>query len=277
MKLIRKNTSESEKVYGYARVSTQTQSEKGYGLETQKRAIRDYCKQNNLNLIELFVDDGVSGTQVNRDGLTDLLAALNGVNKVIVLNTSRLWRNDESRAIIQRELKNSNADVVSIEQKDYSIYSKDPNETLINGIIELLDNYERLSINLKLAKGRRTKARSGQKACGVAPIGYKWNYDGNTPTVELDHDNAKLVKLIYSKYLELESISKLKEFLDDSGYKTQYDNSFSKQALSDILKNDYYLGKVTHGSIKVDGEHEAIIDSKYFKLIQSKLKSNRRR
>lgn len=43
--------------------------------------------------------------------------------------------------------------------------------------MELLDQYDRLSINKKLANGRRQKARSGVKASDNAPIGYKWKRD----------------------------------------------------------------------------------------------------
>ena len=56
----------------------------------------------------------------------------------------------------------------------------------------LLDQYERLSINLKLAKGRKTKARSGQKACGVAPLGYRWTTNAE---IEIDRDGADTVKV----------------------------------------------------------------------------------
>lgn len=260
-----------EKVFIYTRVSTLTQVDRGYGLETQKQEILKYCNDNNYEVVGSFKDEGISGTTTNREGLTDLLSSFNGIDKVVVLNTSRLWRNDTVKVLVQRELKKVKADIVSIEQPTYSIYNKDPNDFLMNGMMELLDQYERMSISLKLAKGRRTKAKGGTKATGTAPLGYKWN---DKAEIIIDDDNKELIEIIFNKYLELQGLGKVKRYLDSKGYKTNRGNNFSTQAIKNILENSFYKGTVTHGDIEVEGNHKAIINNIVFGRVQAALKRN---
>ena len=59
--------------YGYIRVSTETQAEKGGGLDVQKAAIEKYAKDNGITLEEIFCDAGISGTQESRPELDRLL------------------------------------------------------------------------------------------------------------------------------------------------------------------------------------------------------------
>lgn len=94
------------------------------------------------------------------------------VKQIVVLNTSRLWRADIVKVLIQRERKRHKVDVKAVEQPQYSIYAHDPSDFLVNGIMELLDQYQRLEIALKLSRGRRKKAQEGGYAGGRVAYGY---------------------------------------------------------------------------------------------------------
>jgi len=52
----------STRALGYVRVSNDEQASKVYGLDIQRRAIRDYCKANRLLLVDIVTDFGISGS-----------------------------------------------------------------------------------------------------------------------------------------------------------------------------------------------------------------------
>lgn len=250
--------------YGYIRVSTNTQVVKGQGLDTQKNAIVEYCNKNSTELSSIFEDAGISGTETDRQGLNDLLSVLSKNDTVIVLNTSRLWRSDTVKVLVQHELKKDRVQIISIEQPNYDMYTKDANDFLFNGMMELLDQYERMTISKKLAKGRKTKASKGQKSCGTAPYGFRWN----DTQIVIDYNNHLIVQDIFKMYSECRNLSEVARLCIEKCYKTNNGNDFSKQAISNMIHNDFYMGVVTHAGKKVQGTHEAIISKELFESVQ---------
>ncbi|NNU88575.1 recombinase family protein [Geobacillus thermodenitrificans] len=195
-------------VVGYIRVSTQGQARDGYSLKYQEEEIKAYCEKNGWNLIHIFRDEGISGAKMNEEafevdrvGLQEMLAHLSSlqIKYGVVLNTSRLWRSDMVRVLIHRELQKYGVDIKSIEQPSYSIYKKDPSDVLVNGLMELLDQYQRLEIALKLKKGQHKKAKEGGYAGGRVIFGY--TKPKGEKELKVHHEQAKVVKRVFELYI----------------------------------------------------------------------------
>jgi len=256
-------------VVGYIRVSTQGQAKDGYSLKYQEEEIQAYCEKHGWNLIHIFRDEGISGAKINEEalevdrvGLQEMLAHLSSlqIKYVVVLNTSRLWRSDMVRVLIHRELQKYGVDIKSIEQPNYSIYKKDPSDVLVNGLMELLDQYQRLEIALKLKKGRHKKAKEGGYAGGRATFGYR-KLRGEKE-LRVDEDKAKAVQRVFElrEQHPTWSFTRIADVLNNEGHLTTQGKPFTKVQVKRILdRKDFYKGIYTYGSIQAKGKHQAIL------------------
>lgn len=271
------------KFYGYCRVSTETQAEKGYGLEAQEKEIRKYATAHGLELEAVFTDAGISGNLKDTDedeaiskraALMEMLSTLSAGDTVIVLNTSRLWRSDMTKAIIRRELMKHGAKILSVEQPKYDLYTKDPNDYLINAIMEALDVYERMSIALKLARGRTIKAKGGDKPAGVAPFGYQ--YSADKKHIDIDPVEAQAVKMIFTEGQKGQSLHQVANYLNAREIKTRRGKEWSAGNVQVIMRNRFYIGELTHQGKPIKGNHEPIISRVQFGKVQAQLDKRRR-
>lgn len=273
------------KHYAYGRVSTETQAEKGYGLEAQEKELRKYASTNGIEYERIFVDAGVSGNMKDtdddealgkREALMEMLSCLEEGDVVVVLNTSRLWRSDLTKAIIRRELMKRKANVISIEQQNYDLYkaSQDPSAYLTNAIMEALDVYERMSISLKLARGRTVKAKGGDKPAGVCPFGYR--YAPDKKSVEIDPDEAAVVRTIFTEGQKGLSLNKIASLINSQGKTTRRGKQWSAGTVQILLRNRFYIGELTHQGKPIKGNHEPIVSKVQFGKCQAQLDKRRR-
>ena len=264
--------SKGTKVVGYVRVSTDAQAKHGYSLEEQKEEIERYCNSQGYNLLEIFSDEGISGAQANedemtvaRDGLLDMLVYVKemSVQYIVVLSTSRLWRSDMVRVLIHRELKKCDVDIVAIDRPQYSIYTQNPNEILVNGMFELLDVYERLEVALKLKRGRIQKAKGGGYAGGGIPFGYYC--PRGYKRLLINQEEAQAVRKVFQlrKIIPNITLERIAYFMNESGYTGRNGKKFNPMLVKRILDREgFYKGEYEYGGVKSVGDYEPILGGK---------------
>ncbi len=258
-----------EKAVGYIRVSTLGQVKDGYSLSYQREEIQQYASAHNFELVAVYEDKGISGAKVDEDGLTiereglqEMLSDIrsNDVKSIIVLNTSRLWRSEMVKVLIHRELKRNSVDIKSIEQTNYSIYVNDPNDFLVNGMLELLDQYQRLEIALKLSRGRRKKAQQGGYAGGRVAFGYTAHK--SQKALQVNEEQARIVRRVFDikDNSPAHTLSQIASIINSEGYVTAQGKVFTKVQIKRILdRRDFYSGTYQYGQIESIGVHTAII------------------
>jgi DNA invertase Pin-like site-specific DNA recombinase len=238
-------------------------------MEEQDEAIREYCAKEGMELLQIYEDAAISGAKADEDelvierpGIQDLLADLkgSGVKYVVVLTTNRLWRSDIVKVLIHRELKRHQVDVRAVDRPTYSIYDKDPTSFLLNGMMELLDSYERLEISLKLRRGRVRKATKGGYAGGGAAIGYTARK--GQKRLAIDEKKAATVRRTFALRDENPewTLGRIAEQLNAENHRTARGALFSKTTVWRILhRKAFYAGLYQYGDVSADGQHEKIL------------------
>ncbi len=268
------------KTYGYIRVSTNTQAESGYGLVTQRLEILAWAKANGIEEVTFYADEGISGAAKATDSdeealdkrvqLLALLDVLQPGDNVVVLNTSRLWRSDLVKVLIQRELIRAKVNLYSIQQPTYTLVNGDPTSMLLSSILEDLDTWERAQIAAKLAAGRTTKAMQGKKPAGVAPYGYRYNKAG---LIEPDDEEAGVIPIIFLMLAQGNSLQKVCDHLNANGT-TRRGKPWQKGSLAVIAHNRFYTGYLQHGHKIYKGVHPKLIDVRTFNRAQAQLQKH---
>ena len=136
-------------------------------------------------------------------------------------------------------------------------------------MFELLDEYERISIALKLAKGRTTKAKKGDKPAGVTPYGYR--YSADKKSVVTDAEEAATIKRMFTLSQTGKTIQQIVDTLNQEGIITRQSKAWTKATVHGILRNNFYTGVLTHQQTAIQGNHEAIISKVQFGKVQKQL------
>lgn len=162
------------KAIGYVRVSTDEQT-KRYGLGVQRSAITSYCKSHDLSLVNIYSDEGISGSNglASREGLAHALAALerHEAAVLVVHKLDRLARDLMLQETTIARLRAAGASVVSVSEAD--IDSDDPTRVLVRQVLGAIGQYERALIRGRVQAGQAAKRAAGGYAGGRPAFGYK--------------------------------------------------------------------------------------------------------
>lgn len=258
---------ESMEVVGYVRVSTEQQKEK-YGIPTQIARIENFCQKLGCKLHKIFLDAGKSGAMKDdEDGpknRTEFLAMLQYIEEnpeltgVVVVDTKRLWRNENAQRFVCKELRKRKVDIHSLDEKEFTLYPKDPIRKFTNTIIAAVAELDYGMINKRLADGRKTKSSIGNKPAGKTPFGYKYSPDKKT--VQINLYEAKIVREMFFMKSNGNKVTEIVKAFADKGYYNRNDKTFSKQSISYMLQNPFYCGILIHAGEQIKGNHEALVD-----------------
>jgi site-specific DNA recombinase len=90
-------------------------------------------------------------------------------------------------------------------------------------------------------------------------------------------DEARVVSIIFRRYLEGKGIAKICQELNREGFRTKTGRAWASQTIANILSNPVYCGLARlNGGIK-KGRHEPLIEVDTFNRVQNEMQRRIRR
>lgn len=259
----------------YTRKSSEEGLEQDFNsLDAQREACESYIKSQQHEgwvLIEKqYNDGGFSGGTLERPALKELFQDIEDgkVDTVVVYKIDRLTRSLMDFSKIVEIFDKKSTTFVSITQQFNTTTSMG---RLTLNILLSFAQFEREVTGERIRDKKLASVKKGMWIGGSVPIGYKIEDKKLVP----DIDHISTLETIFEKYLEFESVCKLKSYLDENNIKSRTGKNFSKGNLYKILSNKTYIGMVTHKDTYYYGEHEGIIHEDIFNKAQEFLEKNR--
>ena len=143
----------------YCRTSTNLQEN---GLQSQRRALINYCKGREIKNYIIYEDAGVSGAKKSRPALDEMMKEVNdgNVSIVIVYSFSRFARSMKHLLEALDIFKDKNTEFVSLSE---SIDTTTPVGALIFRILASLAEFERQLISDRVTLGMANARAKGQQ------------------------------------------------------------------------------------------------------------------
>ena len=280
------------KVAIYARVSTEHEAQLS-ALDNQVQYYDDILKKNpDWILYDRYIDEGITGTSTKkRKKFMRMMenAKAGKFDLIITREVSRFARNIVDTLQETRKLKKIGVEVYFTEDNIWTFNDKD-GELKITIMATLAQN-ESKKTSQRVKAGQMISFQNGVFYGSGNIIGY--NKVGQN--LEVNEEQAEIVRYIYSEYLKWNGTVKIADELTKREIPTSTGlTTWSASYISRILRNPFYSGtivyrksyipdyleqkaKINYGEVEkvvVEGRHEPIISKEDFKKFQQIMDSH---
>lgn len=234
-------------IAAYCRVSTD-KSDQLNSLETQKQFFTEYVQRTGDHLVKVYADEGISGTKIkNRKEFLQMMAdGEHGLfDMVVVKDISRFARNTVDLLQNIRRLKALGIETQFLTANMTSM----GNSEFVLTIFGALAQEESANTSKRIKFGKKVNAEKGRVPNIV--FGYDKTI-GDYFNLTINEKEAKVIRQIYQWYTEEGyGCAAISNKLNEQGSRTKRNCKWSQNAVSRILTNELYTGKIINGKQEV--------------------------
>ena len=233
------------KVGIYIRLSREDEEKEKYqeseSIGNQRTLLMQYIKENKLNFISEYVDDGVSGTSFDRPAFNRMIADIEAgkINMVITKDLSRLSRDYIGTGeYVEKWFPAHGVRYVALTDAIDTFVDSANND--IAPFKAILNDMYAKDISKKIRSVLKEKQKQGEYMCSISAYGYKKH-----PTIKnkliVDEQVRDIVEKIFDMYsnghgsVEIVNYLNSNKFLSPTGYRKTglvQDNTWSKSSIS---------------------------------------------
>lgn len=235
----------------YIRVSTEEQVTEGFSIHAQKDKLTKYAEVNDWNIVDYYVDDGISGKNLNeRPEVLRLIKDVESrkVNNVLVYKLDRLTRSVKDLIYLIDLFDRYDCTFNSQTEK---IDTSNAVGRMFVKIIGIFAEFERENLAERVTFGYEQKTKEGNYTNCNGVFGY--DYLIGKGKLRVNQEEAYYVAQIYDWYLTGDSMLKIANRLKALNVPTKRGGQWNQSTISSILTNPLYIGNVRYGINKKNG------------------------
>lgn len=251
------------KIGGYVRVSHEEQKKFGYSINAQIEEIEAFCKLKDYQLINLYIDEGYSASNMKRPQLQLMLQDLPKLDAIVFTRLDRLSRNVFEANKMLDLFKRNNTDMIAI--KEENVDTTTSNGMFLFNLKVTLAQHELDRGSERIKAVFEYKVREGQPVTGSLPMGYKIiELDGKKKIIK-DEITEPIINDIFEHFKIYRSIRATCIYINK-----KHNLSKDYRTYSRILKREFYTGRY-----KTNPNYApAYISEEQFLLNQEYIKKN---
>ena len=218
---------------------------------------------------ERYDDGGYSGGSLDRPALSQLIKDIEAglVDVVVVYKIDRLSRSLIDFTKLVEVFDRNNVTFVSVTQSFNTTTSMG---RLTLNILLSFAQFEREVIGERIRDKFAASKKRGMWMGGFVPLGY----DVKERKLVINEAEAKIVRLIFQKFVSLGSATILARVLQADDVRNKRGKLLDKGIIYKIIHNRIYLGEISHKGTCYPGEHQAIVTQEMWDAAHEVMKEN---
>lgn len=225
----------------YGRVSTEEQALRGFSIEAQVDALKEYCEKNHMKIVDIYLDEGISGAKppLKRPALKRLLEDVESgkIDMILFTKLDRWFRSVKEYFKVQDVLDNNKVEWKAI-QENYDTTTANGQMAITIFLAVAQNERDRTAERIKVVLDHKRKNKEACFGGRATPFGYKKESDKNgVKRLVKDPETQQAVQEFWDILLKSNNLNKaIRHMVNEYGINKDW------KSWKRMTQSDFYCG-----------------------------------